>query len=150
LSLKSDYQLGASILQNTKDILSIDEIIAIFLPALDKLPDNFRSIGNYTTLEKELLSIVEILLAYHSVLLGSPIIVFTDHRNLTFAEQQSQRALRWLLVIAEFNVRIIHRDGSKKHAADALSRLPLLEPKEPLSVEQAQDRFHDSYLFYPV
>jgi hypothetical protein len=157
----SDYQLGASILQNTKDTLSIDEIIAIFLAALDKLPKNFRPIAyfsrklsaaqrNYTTLEKELLSIVETLLAYRSVLLGSTIIVFTDHRNLTFGKQQSQRALRWLLVIAEFNVRIIHRDGSKNLAADALSRLPLLEPEEPLSVEQAQDRFHESYLFYPV
>jgi hypothetical protein len=58
--------------------------------------------------------------------------------------------LRWLLVIAEFNVRIVHRDGSKNHAADALSRLPLLEPEEPLSVEQAPDRFHESYLFYPI
>jgi hypothetical protein len=102
----SDYQLGASILQNTKDmLLSIDEIIALFLAALDKLPDNFRPIAyfsrklsqaqrNYTTLEKELLSIVETLLAYRSVLLGSPIIVlFTDHRNLTFGKQQSSTCL---------------------------------------------------------
>jgi hypothetical protein len=89
--------------------------------------------------------------------LSSPIVLFFLDRlslssptNLTFGKQQSQRALRWLLVIAEFNVCLVHRDGSKNHAADALSCLPLLEPEEPLSVEQAHDRFHESYLFYPV
>jgi Reverse transcriptase (RNA-dependent DNA polymerase)./Integrase core domain. len=157
----SDYQLGASILQNTQDKLSIEDIIALFKKAETTLPKNFRPIAyfsrklsaaqrNYITLEKELLSIVETLLAYRSVLLGSTIIAFTDHRNLTFEKQQSQRALRWLLVIAEFNVRLVHRSGATNYAADALSRLPLLEPEEPSSVEQAQDRFHESYLFYPV
>jgi hypothetical protein len=116
-----DYQLvGASILQNTKNmLLSIDKIIALFLAALDKLPDIFRAIAYSPCL-------------YCSVLLGSPIIVFTDHCNLTFGKQQSQRALHCLLVISEFNVRLVHRDGSKKnHAADALSRLPLLEGAGP-------------------
>jgi hypothetical protein len=49
----SDYQLGASILQITKDmLLSIDEIIALFLAALDKLPDNFRPIAYFSRSEK--------------------------------------------------------------------------------------------------
>jgi cleavage and polyadenylation specificity factor subunit 1 len=115
----SDYQLGVSILQNTKDTLSIDEIIAVFLAALDKLPKKICPIAyfshklsaaqrNYTTLENELLSTVETLLAYHSVLLGSSIIVFTVHCNLTFGKQQSQHALHWLLVVSEFNVHLIH------------------------------------------
>jgi hypothetical protein len=40
--------------------------------------------------------------------------------------------------------------GHKSLGADAISRLPILEPDEPSSVRQAQERFHDSYLFYPV
>jgi Reverse transcriptase (RNA-dependent DNA polymerase)./Integrase core domain. len=160
----SDYQLGAIILQNVKDKLSVNEIIALFTAKPDKLPPNFKPIAyfsrklssaqrNYTTLEKELLSFVETLLEYRSILLGCPIIIFTDHRNLTFAgpsSTQSQRALRWRLVIEEFNVTIVHRAGASNFAADALSRLPLLEPEEPSSVRQAQERFDDSYLFYPV
>jgi hypothetical protein len=53
-----------------------------------------------------------------------------------------------LLIIPEFNVCIINHAGATNHAADALSHLPLLEPEEPLSVEQMQDHFHKSYLFY--
>jgi Reverse transcriptase (RNA-dependent DNA polymerase). len=160
----SDYQLGAIILQNIKDKLSIKDIITLFTSKPDVLPPNFKPIAyfsrklssaqrNYTTLEKELLSFVETLLEYRSILLGCPIIIFTDHRNLTFngpTTTQSQRALRWRLVIEEYNVTIVHRAGASNFAADALSRLPLLEPEEPSSVRQAQERFDDSYLFYPV
>jgi hypothetical protein len=63
----SDYQLGTSILQNTTDTLSIEQIISLFLAALDKLlPNNFHPIAyfsrklttaqrNYPTLEKEII-----------------------------------------------------------------------------------------------
>jgi hypothetical protein len=157
----SDYQLGAIILQHVVDNLPIPKIIALFTANPNKLPPNFRPIAyfsrklsavqrNYTTLEKELLSFVETLLEYRSILLGSPVVIFTDHRNLTFANSQSQRALRWCLVIEEFSVTLVHRAGASNFAADALSRLPLIEPEEPSSVRQAQERFDNSYLFYPV
>lgn len=34
--------------------------------------------------------------------------------------------------------------------ADALSRLPLLDTEDPPFVRQAEERFEDAYLFYPV
>jgi hypothetical protein len=156
----SDYQLGSIILQNTTTFLDHKAIINLFLSTKDKLPDDFKPLAyfsrklsksqlNYTILDKELLSIVETLLEYRSFLLGSTIYVFTDHRNLIF-NNNSQRAVRWRLLIEEFSVHFIHRAGHKNLGADAISRLPLLEADEPSSVRQAQERFNDSYLFYPV
>jgi transposase InsO family protein len=157
----SDYQLGSIVLQNTTTKYSVEEIIKLFTANPSQLPPGFCPIAyfsrklsaaqrNYVTLEKELLSIVETLIEYRSILLGSPIVAFTDHRNLTFNTNQSQRALRWRLLMEEYNIHLVHRSGSSNHAADALSRLPLIEPEEPISVRQAQARFDDAYHFYPV
>ena len=104
---------------------------------------------NYTTLEKELLSIVETLLEYRTFLSGARIFAFTDHKNLVYSNS-SQRALRWFSIIGEFGVTFIHRKGANNTGADALSRLPIVDADEPLSVQKAQEQFDQSYLFYPI
>ena len=158
----SDYQLGSVILQNTVQRFSRNDIARLFLSTTqNKAPTDFRPIAyfsrkltsaqmNYTVLEKELLSIVETLLEFRTFLWGCQIFVFSDHRNLTFDNLRSQRALRWRLIAEDFNITIIHRPGVANVGADALSRLPLLNPEEPVSVRQAEERFKDAYLFYPV
>ena len=103
-------QLGAIIMQENKPI-------AFYSWKLN--PAQTR----YTTTERELLSIVETLKEFRNILFGQEIMIFTDHQNLTYKNFNTERVLRWRLLIEEFGPVITHIPGHKNVAADALSRL---------------------------
>lgn len=124
----SDHQLGAVIMQNTRPL-------AFYSRKLTKAQ------LNYTTTEKELLSIVETLKEFRNILLGHEIEVFTDHNNLTFEtiESASQRVQRWKSLIQEFGVTLQYIKGEANVVADAISRLPITghdEPPSPKTLEE--------------
>ena len=116
----SDYQLGAVISQDKKPI-------AFFSRKLNSAQKN------YTTTEKELLSIVECVKEFRNILFGYPIRVFSDHKNLVHAAtlSQSQRVMRWRLILEEFGPDIQHIKGEDNVVADAISRLPTLNQDDP-------------------
>ena len=120
----SDFQLGAVISQEGKPLAFYSR----------KLTSAQR---NYTTSEKELLSIVETLKEFRSILLGYEVEVFTDHKNLTYEKEQSdsQRLQRWRSLMQEYDLTLKYIEGESNIVADAISRLPKEEHSQPISKE---------------
>ncbi|POM60986.1 Pol protein [Phytophthora palmivora] len=90
---------------------------------------------NYTTTDLELLSVVEILKEYRTMLLGFPIIVHTDHKNLIYPTETSLRIKRWKLLLAEYRLTCQYIQGKANIGADAFSRMELERELKNLDVE---------------
>ena len=80
---------------------------------------------NYTTTEKELLSIVAYLKEYSNIILGHQITVYTDHKNLTYNFLNTERVMRWCLILQEFDPELKYTKGENSVVSDALSRLEM-------------------------
>nr|GFB41790.1 reverse transcriptase domain-containing protein [Tanacetum cinerariifolium] len=93
---------------------------------------------NYTTTEKEMLAVVYAFENFRSYLIMNKSIVYTDHSALKylFAKKDAKaRLLRWILLLQEFNFKVIDTKGAKNYAANHLSRLKnpyenVFDPKE--------------------
>ena len=79
---------------------------------------------NYTTIEKELLFIVEVLAEFRSLLKGGEIRIYTDHCNLTFTRLRITRVLHWCTLFEEFAPTFFYRPGPDNREADFLSHHP--------------------------
>ncbi|XP_070003316.1 uncharacterized protein [Nicotiana sylvestris] len=81
---------------------------------------------NYTVTEKELLAIFFAMQKFRLYLMGTKVIVHTDHATLHYLMSKKDykaRLMCWVLLLQEFNLEIIDRNGSENQVADCLSRL---------------------------
>nr|GEX42093.1 retrovirus-related Pol polyprotein from transposon 17.6 [Tanacetum cinerariifolium] len=90
--------------------------------------------SNYTTTEKEMLAVVYALEKFRSYLIMNKSIVYTDHSALKYLFAKA-RLLRWILLLQEFDFKVIDTKGAENYAVDHLSRLEnpyenVLDPKE--------------------
>lgn len=116
----SDVAAGSVLLQEDK--IGVDHPICFFSRKFNKFQ------RNYSTIEKECLSLILALQHFEVYLTASnhPIVVYSDHNPLVFLQKlkgKNQRLLRWSLLMQEYNLDIRHIKGKDNIIADCLSRI---------------------------
>ena len=120
----SHTQLGVVISQNNKPIAFYSRKLQL-------------AQTQYTTTEHELLSIVKTLKEFKNILFGQQIMVYTDHKNLTYKNFNTEHFMWWWLLIEEFGPIIEYIKGPKNIVPDALSGLNLIS--SPSNVQDVAD-----------
>ena len=103
---------------------------------------------NYSTTEKEMLAIVFACEKFRPYILGSNVIIHTDHaaiKNKMAKKEVKPRLIRWVLLLQEFDLEIKDKKGCDNVIADHLSRVekPVVQEEE----REIAENFSDEQLF---
>ncbi|KAL0374002.1 UNVERIFIED_CONTAM: Retrovirus-related Pol polyprotein from transposon opus, partial [Sesamum radiatum] len=112
-----------------------------FNKLVSRMLDSAQS--NYTTTKKELLAIVFALEKFRPYLLGTKVIVYSDHAALKYLlskKDAKPRLIRWILLLQEFDLTIKDKKGAENLVADHLSRLMTKGNSPPLKDEFSDER----------
>ncbi len=128
----SDYAIGGVVLQKTQE----GERPLLFISK--KLS---RSQRNYSTSDKEMLSIFHCIRAAHQILAGRRFTVFSDHKPLSSARvSASPRIERMKLALQEYQFTIQYLRGEDNETADLMSRLVTMQITEQIEEVKEEDR----------
>ena len=103
---------------------------------------------NYSTTAKEMLAIVFSCEKFRPYILGSHVVIHTDHAAIKYLmakKEAKPRLIRWVLLLQEFDLEIKDKKGSDNVIADHLSRVekPTVEEKG----REIAENFPDEQLF---
>ena len=103
---------------------------------------------NYSTTEKELLAVVFVLDKFRSYLLGSKVIIYSDHAALKYLfskKDAKSHLIQWILLLQEFDIEIRDKKGFENVVADHLLRLTVDYSKDATPISET---FPDEQLMH--
>ena len=103
---------------------------------------------NYSTTEKEMLAIVFACEKFRQYVLGSHVIIHTDHAAIKYLmtkKEAKPRLIRWVLLLQEFDLEIKDKKGCDNVIADHLSRVERNNAEEEKII--LTENFPDEQLF---
>ena len=113
----SDYAMGAVLGQKTNKMFR-----AIYYAS--KTFNEAQE--NYSTTEKEMSAMVFACEKFRPYILGSHVIIHTDHTAIKYLmtkKETKTRLIRWVLLLQEFDQEIKDREGCDNVIADHLQRI---------------------------
>ena len=103
---------------------------------------------NYSTTENEMLAMVFACEKFKPYILGSHVIIHTDHAAIKYLmtkKEAKPRLIKWVLLLQEFDLEIKDKKGCDNVIVDHLSRVEKSTVKEE-EMEVAEN-FSDEQLF---
>ena len=79
---------------------------------------------------------METIKEFRNILLGHHITVYTDHKNLTYNFFNTERVMRWHLILEEFGPELKYIKGENNVVDDVLSRLEMSDNQEILNISE--------------
>ncbi|XP_070034356.1 uncharacterized protein [Nicotiana tomentosiformis] len=101
---------------------------------------------NYATIENEFFAVVFVFDKFRSYMVGSKVIVHTDHSALKYMlskKESKSRLMRWVFLLQEFDLEIKDRKDIENQVADHLSRLE----KPQVETVEIKVEFPDEQIF---
>ena len=135
----SDYAMGAVLGQRTEKIF---KVIYYANKTFNEAQEN------YSTTEKEMLAMVFSCEKSKPYILGSHVIIHTNHAAIKYLmgkKDAKPRLIRWVLLLQEFDPEIKNKKGSDNVIADHMSRLEKTTEEER-EIEIAENFLDEQFL----
>ncbi len=98
--------------------------------------------SNYSSYEGECLAVVWVVIHFRPYLYGTEFVLYADHQPIKWLmtnDKFTGKLARWVLILQEYEFKVIHQPGIIHQNANTMSRRPFTTFKDFLEAKQDFD-----------